>query len=146
MQGGDDLNLRTKKLDKQWECPMDQTMIGSLPKVIHAPSGMADQISPQRTCTQQGGLELAKKSGLEDPTLSPIISGSQFLQMGGCFSQDICTLNEDVLRGANMGMESGSTPADHIRVHTTDGVTFMSKDKWPNLFVGEKNITQDGEG
>ena len=83
MQGGDDLNLRTKKLDKQWECPMDQTMIGSLPKVIHAPSGMADQISPQRTCTQQGGLELAKKSGLEDPTLSPIISGSQFLQMGG---------------------------------------------------------------
>ena len=45
-----------------------------------------------------------------------------------------------------MGMESGSTPADHIRVHTADGVTFMSKDKWPNLFVGEKNITQDGEG
>jgi len=65
---------------------------------------------------------------------------------GGCFSQDICTLNEDVLRGSNMGMESGSTPADHIRVHTADGVTFMSKDKWPNLFVGEKNITQDGEG
>ena len=92
LQGGDDPNLSTKKLDKQWECPMDQTMIGSLPKVIHAPSGMADQISPQRTCTQQGGLELAKKSGLEDPTLSPIISGSQFLQMGGGASLRISVL------------------------------------------------------